>query len=180
MECIESISKRFWPRVKKTKSCWIWTGPLRPNGYGVISFGPAKNRKQFLLHRASWMIHFGTIPNGMCVLHKCDVRHCVRPDHLWLGTKKENTHDMMRKGRGMSTLSDSQIRRIRKLYAAGQKIPMYNGKQRKRNRKYSQTELARMFGVNHTTISRTVTRNSHLITHQLNAGDASHAPFVGL
>lgn len=56
--------------------------------------------KPILAHRVSWQIHFGEIPNGKCVLHRCDNTACIRPDHLFLGTKKENTHDIMKKERG--------------------------------------------------------------------------------
>jgi hypothetical protein len=53
-----------------------------------------------LAHRMSWEMHFGPIPEGMLVLHHCDVRRCVRPDHLFLGTARDNTRDMIAKGRG--------------------------------------------------------------------------------
>lgn len=88
-----------WARllVKTTEvgECLIWTGSVKPVGYGQIRHGA----KTLYTHRVSWELHFGPVPEGMCVLHHCDVRRCVRPEHLFLGTKADNTADMMAKGR---------------------------------------------------------------------------------
>lgn len=96
MSCICGIKIRFWYRVQKQEGdgCWLWTGQLTKGGYGITA-----NGKTVSAHRVSYEMHYGPIPKGMCVLHKCDVRHCVRPDHLRLGTHRENIHDMIAKGR---------------------------------------------------------------------------------
>lgn len=73
--------------------CWLWTGSLLSNGYG--SFG-----RRGRAHRASYEAHVGPIPDGLFVLHKCDVRCCVNPNHLWVGTNTDNARDRSRKGRG--------------------------------------------------------------------------------
>lgn len=78
--------------------CWLWTARIGGNGYGSITT-PGGSRKE-QAHRVSYKDFIGPIPAGMCVLHKCDVRACVNPNHLWLGTKKDNTADMDAKGRG--------------------------------------------------------------------------------
>lgn len=92
-----SLEEFFWQRVKKTETCWIWTGKRQKFGYGQIQLG-AKGRR-VSAHRASWEIHYGLIPEGLWVLHKCDNPSCVRPDHLWIGTHEQNMIDARRKGR---------------------------------------------------------------------------------
>lgn len=96
---ILSLEDRFFGYVALIPfhTCWEWTGKRSWNGYGRTSI----NRRQTGAHQMSWEIHNGKIPDGMCVLHKCDNRGCVNPNHLFLGTKKDNTKDMMNKGRGM-------------------------------------------------------------------------------
>jgi hypothetical protein len=99
--------ERFWRRVDKSGDCWLWTAGLNaPGGYGVFRQGG--RLPPILAHRFSWEMHFGPVPDEMCVLHDCDVnyppgdttnRRCVRPDHLHLGTLAENCHEMAIKGR---------------------------------------------------------------------------------
>lgn len=99
---------RFWARVDKSGDCWIWTGYLMPKGYGSLYLGykPVEGKKRraypigITAHRFSYILHYGEIPPGMSVCHKCDNRACVRPDHLWLGTNGDNVRDMYAKGRG--------------------------------------------------------------------------------
>lgn len=88
---------RFWEKVFKTETCWLWTG-WRHKGYGVISI----NQDPVRAHRFSWELHNGPIPVGdveICVLHHCDNPTCVRPDHLFLGTDADNAKDCIEKGR---------------------------------------------------------------------------------
>jgi len=90
-----SYEERFFQKVDKTDSCWIWKGALSSKGYGSFSF----NRKTTLAHRYSFLIHKGPIPDGAVICHTCDIPSCVNPEHLWAGTNSENTRDMFNKGR---------------------------------------------------------------------------------
>ena len=92
---MKNNQNRFWTKVVRTDDCWIWTACTIGDGYGKFS----ANGIQYSAHRYSYEIAFGTIPDGLWVCHKCDVPSCVRPDHLFLGTPKENALDCVRKGR---------------------------------------------------------------------------------
>ncbi|KKL79550.1 hypothetical protein LCGC14_2013720 [marine sediment metagenome] len=86
----------FWEHVEKTSTCWLWTGHIKSNGYG--GYGPET------VHRKVYKELVGEIPKGMLVCHHCDVKSCVRPNHLFLGTHKDNTQDAVKKGRMASGL----------------------------------------------------------------------------
>ncbi len=86
--------ERFTAKVKRTPGCWLWQGSLTPLGYGQFSYLGDQRA-----HRASWRIFCGEIPSGMFVLHRCDVRNCVNPEHLFLGTQADNIRDKVAKGR---------------------------------------------------------------------------------
>lgn len=103
------LEERFWRFVNKTDGCWLWTGALRTTGYGVINLGRPAGIES--AHRVSWVIHYGKIPTGYFVCHTCDVRPCVRPDHLFLGTSRDNIYDMIRKGRDGDTMPKKNARR---------------------------------------------------------------------
>ena len=95
---------RFWSKVTKTDSCWLWRGSRWKNGYGEAYVAGKRKRA----HRVAWELTNGTIPIDMLVCHKCDVKLCVNPDHLYVGTVADNNRDMIeRRQHGMFTKPDA-------------------------------------------------------------------------
>lgn len=89
---IDRFFEKYTPVTES--GCWLWDGATT-KGYGNLGI----NGKTHLAHRLSWQIHFGEIPKGLLVCHKCDVPACVNPNHLFLGTVSDNAIDSVRKGR---------------------------------------------------------------------------------
>ena len=87
--------QRFWSKVNKTESCWLWTAGIFSNGYGQY-----KNKGKMLkAHRYSYELHKGKIAEGLLIRHTCDVRSCVNPNHLLVGTQQDNINDMIERNR---------------------------------------------------------------------------------
>ena len=126
------LEERFWARIPRVQSdkCWEWKGARfdPPWDYGMIANGtlPSGKPKMVGAHRISWELHNGPIPGGMRVCHTCDNPPCVNPAHLFLGTAKDNTQDMVKKGRcnpavgergGFAKLTWEGVRELRRRYA---------------------------------------------------------------
>ncbi len=103
--------ERFWDKVEKTDTCWNWTAALvgsdnpkyrNIGGYGAFGF----NGKVVRAHRFSYELAFGLIPKGLVVLHSCDNKKCVKPEHLSVGTQMDNVADMDTKGRRINSNSN--------------------------------------------------------------------------
>lgn len=122
-------------------NCKLWTGARSGDGYGTVTI----KGKQLAAHRVAWEEANGSIQSGLWVLHRCDNPLCVNPEHLFLGTAKDNTQDCIRKGRRntrrgsmlpQAKLDEETVRQIRAL--AGTK---------------RQSKIAREFGVSDATVS---------------------------
>jgi hypothetical protein len=138
---LERVRKLFWERLpsREPDKCWEWAGPINVYGYG--------NHGHWLAHRTSYAIANGSFDLSLCVLHHCDNRRCCNPAHLFLGTRADNTKDMMSKGRGkykvnniicqgagncLAKLTDSTATQARAVYSTG---------------KYTLKQVADQFGV---------------------------------
>jgi hypothetical protein len=112
---------RFWAHVAKTETCWLWTGAQYSNGYGAFGVRSVDGCwRNALAHRFAYEAEYGAMAYGLHVCHRCDTPLCVRPDHLFLGTQKDNMRDCVAKGRFKSTgrgtgskLTEAAVRAIR-------------------------------------------------------------------
>lgn len=156
-----TLEERFWAKVNKdgpTLStalgpCWIWTACKR-EGYGAFSVGGKNDNRLVGAHIISYRLANGEIPAGLWILHRCDNRPCVRPDHLEAGTQRKNLRDCVTRGRhsapvgernGMAKLTSAVVFQIRS---------EFDGKNG------SMTRLAKQYGVSVPTI-HTVIRRTH-------------------
>ena len=89
------IDGRFWGKVEKTETCWLWKASCFHDGYGMFK-DAGKNKRA---HRVAWLLAHGSIDQDLLVCHSCDVPRCVRPDHLFQGTASDNARDCVKKKR---------------------------------------------------------------------------------
>lgn len=126
----------FWKRIQKPVGCWLYDGAKEVNGYGYLNNPLGDTPKYITAHRLAWILTFGPVPEGLVVMHKCDVRSCVNPDHLKLGTDAENTEDKISKQRFVARLKPEEVVEVKRMLAAGE----------------YQNAIAKKFGVDESTI----------------------------
>lgn len=126
--------------IEDESGCWLWTGRLTPRGYGTMHNPTGGSTRA---NRMAYELFVGPIGDGLAVCHRCDVRRCVNPAHLFLGTWEENNRDRDAKGRtaigsraSQAKLTEEQVEKVKELLKEGQR----------------QTDIARKFGVSKTTI----------------------------
>lgn len=151
----KSIEERFWAKVVKSDGCWLWTGSKDHSGYGLFGI---RGVKTFRAHCFSYELTYGPIQKGLYCLHKpfiCASRACIRPDHLYAGTPKENVRDMISEGhlylprlrgedKSNAKLTEDAVREIRDLYRNGM----------------TQTSIAAQYGIHQMTVSDITTRRT--------------------
>ena len=116
------MNDKIFYRSARKGACLIWQGSRGGNGYGTVR----RNKAYIYVHRLAWEATYGHIPNGLFVMHKCDVPLCIEPTHLMLGTNADNLRDASAKGRipngerrENSILTESAVKEMRERYAAG-------------------------------------------------------------
>lgn len=150
-----SIIERFLKKIKKQNDCWIWTGGKTGSGYGQFS---DVNYKTQMAHRFAYT-YYKKSPKNLYVCHRCDNKLCVNPDHLFLGTQKQNMQDMYKKGRNRKTitykhgedhcnskLSNNQVRAIRQYYSL---------------KTFNSYELADIYNISRTAINNIINRRTY-------------------
>ena len=95
---ISNIVERFYSRIDKTGDCWLWDTP-KSYRYGMFYIKRNEKQAHIGVHRMAYLLKYGEIPDGLLVCHRCDTPMCVNPEHLFLGTNKDNIHDCVVKGR---------------------------------------------------------------------------------
>lgn len=135
---------RFEERVQPepNSGCHLWSGAMRARGdYGKVRWGG----KDFSAHRISWELYVGPVPDGLCVLHKCDTPACVNPAHLFLGTQADNVRDMISKGRDYDKSGHGNPR----AKLTPQQVMEIRGMPRR-----NQAEIGQVYGIAQSSVSR--------------------------
>lgn len=150
------LLERLMSRVNKTDTCWLWTGCVNIHGYGKIGIPGLGQGVTTATHRLAWKLLRGPIPEGINVCHHCDNPPCCNPDHLFLGTQKDNLQDMGKKGRhpgpgffgethNKAKLTEAKVIEIRRLH---------------KEKKLLHSELAKLFNISKPNVSHILSRRT--------------------
>jgi transposase-like protein len=150
-----SAEVRFWSGVEKTETCWLWGGKKYPNQYGTISLGVGQ--KALSTHRYSYMLHKGEIEPGLFICHKCDVKNCVNPDHLYAGTHEDNTKDIVDRERiANGKRVGPRIKTIRNNNRALHSTERERMISEYKAGLFTQTQLGKRYGISQGAVSATI------------------------
>ena len=149
------LEERFWAAVVKTSGgCWLFNG-VKQKRYAVISKGPGLG--MISVHRLSYEMHKGNIPVGMYICHKCDVKSCVNPEHLYVGTHEDNNRDNRERGRFF--ISKGRPLSVRGKYKKNRCLSAENRQRMIEEYKsgaFTQMELARRYRMSQGAVSATI------------------------
>jgi hypothetical protein len=150
LSCARSrpLEDRFWSKVRTGEGCWEWTGSLEVGGYGII--GASRHHAARRAHRVAWELrNRAPVPDGLDVLHHCDNRRCVNPDHLYVGTDSDNARDRVMRGRDANKSGEKNPNaKLTKDDVLAIIAAVTGGE--------TQTSVAKRYGISQTTVSALV------------------------
>lgn len=152
----KSVEQRFWEKVDKRSNdeCWNWLASTNTDGYGHLNI----NNKTRPAHRLIWEWYYGKIIKPMQVLHKCDNRKCVNPNHLFLGTQQDNIQDMINKNR--QKCFDYDQRGENHSHNKLTNVDIINIRKQYKNGNITQRELAKKYNVGQSQINRIINKKN--------------------
>jgi DNA-binding MarR family transcriptional regulator len=177
---VKSVEDRFWARVEKTDGCWLAGGKNYGNKYLPISLGP--KRGQTSMHRFSFELHHGPVPLGLFVCHKCDVKNCVNPEHLYAGTHESNNLDSIDRGLFAGPRAPSRVQHApgRRYGGPGRAMTKEQREQLRAeyaSGEWTQMQLAARYHINQSTVSATIRRVANMGVGEHKARRTGHFRF---
>ena len=154
MTYLNTVKERFMAKVDTTSSpigCWIWNASTRSNGYGKFRV----KGMYWGAHRFSFFMFIGPVPHDLFVCHSCDNKSCVNPDHLWLGSNKDNLDDAVRKGLHGKNLKRGETQHA-SIFTDADVLIM----RRLANKNFTHGQIADLFDVERRCVSKVISRTT--------------------